>query len=117
MGPITSREQRAHDRRPLRIQVQLLLPGRPPLVMRTTDISVSGVGLLSATAPPDGLRVVLRIPMPNRRAPTTPPTVFDVQAQVRHSVFSSREDAYRVGMQFLQPSDPLLVAIGTYIAG
>jgi hypothetical protein len=117
MGPRATTEQRAHDRRPLRIQVQLLLPGRPPLVMRTTDISVSGIGLLSNATPPEGLRVMLRIPMPNRRAPTAPPTVFDVQAQVRHSVFSSREDAYRVGLMFVQPSDKLLVAIGNYIAG
>ncbi len=117
MEPIALREQRAHDRRPLRTQVELLLPGRPPLAMRTTDISLSGIGLLASANPPMGLRVGLRLRLPNPRSPSGPPTVFELQAVVRHSVFSNSEGAYRIGMQFQQPSDKLLVAIGNYIAG
>ena len=117
MEPIATREQRAHDRRPLRTQVELLLPGRPPLAMRTTDISLSGIGLLASANPPMGLRVGLRLKLANPRSASAPPTLFELQAVVRHSVFSSSEGAYRIGMQFVQPSDKLLVTIGNYIAG
>lgn len=116
MEPIATREQRAHDRRPWRTQVELLLPGRPPLAMRTTDISISGIGLLASANPPMGLRVGLRLALPNALSASAPPTVFELQAVVRHSVFSSRDNAYRIGMQFLQPSDKLLVAIGNLLA-
>jgi c-di-GMP-binding flagellar brake protein YcgR len=117
MESIALGEQRAHDRRPLRTQVELLLPGRPPLAMRTTDISISGIGLLASANPPLGLRVGLRLRLPNALSASAPPTEFELQAVVRHSVFSSRDNAYRIGMAFVQPSDKLLVAVGNFIAG
>ncbi len=116
MESIALREQRAHDRRPLRTQVELLLPGRAPLAMRTTDISISGIGLLASANPPLGLRVGLRLRLPNALSASAPPTVFELQAVVRHSVFSRSENAYRIGMAFVQPSDKLLVAVGNFIA-
>lgn len=41
---------------------------------------------------PLGLRAGLRIPLPNALSATAPPTVLELQA-VRHSVFSSRDNA------------------------
>ncbi|WP_374661534.1 PilZ domain-containing protein [Inhella sp.] len=109
-------EQRAHERRPLRTQVELLLPDRPAMAMRTTDISVTGIGLVASANPPLGLRVGLRIPLPNPGTALAPSTVFEVQALVRHSVYSVRENGFRIGMVFVQPTDKLIVAIGNYIA-
>lgn len=116
MEPNAITEQRAHERRPLRTQVELLLPGRPLLLMRSTDISVSGIGLVANANPPMGLRVGLRIPLPNSASAAAAVTVYEVQALVRHSVFSIRENGFRIGMVFVQPTDKLIVAIGNYIA-
>lgn len=116
MEPLALTEQRAHERRPLRTQVELLLPGQPPLLMRTTDISISGIGLVASANPPRGLQVGLRLRMPFVPSATVAPTVFEVQAVVRHSVYSGRESAFRIGLMFIKPSDKLLVAIGNYIA-
>lgn len=116
MDPLAFSEQRAHERRPLRTQVELLLPGQPPLAMRTTDISISGIGLVASANPPRGLVVGIRLQLPRAVGVLTPPPVFELQAVVRHSVYSGRESAFRIGLMFVKPSDQLLVAIGNYIA-
>ena len=66
----------------------------------------------SASAP-IGLELTLRIALPLGRAGTQ---AFEVRARVQHSVFSSRDDGFRIGMVFLKPSDRLVVAIGDFLA-
>lgn len=113
MDALTITEKRSHERRPMRTPVELLLPGRPALAMRSTDISVGGIGLMASASAPIGLELTLRIALPLGRAGTQ---AFEVRARVQHSVFSSRDDGFRIGMVFLKPSDRLVVAIGDFLA-
>jgi c-di-GMP-binding flagellar brake protein YcgR len=105
-------DQRAHERKPLRIQVELAMAGRPAVALRTTDISVGGIGLVAAANPPAGLVAELRLPLPQRGGGLQ---VFSVKVRVQHSVFSARENGFRIGMAFVQPSDALVVAVGEYL--
>lgn len=105
-------ERRAHERRPLRTTVELLLPGRAPVAVRTTDISIGGIGLVVSANPPVGLEMDLRIPLPQ---PGGAVKTVSAHGRVQHSVFSRREEAFCVGLVFLRPSDSLLVAIGDYL--
>jgi c-di-GMP-binding flagellar brake protein YcgR len=113
MDAMTKAEKRSHERRAMRSPVEVLLPGRAALAMRATDISVGGIGLVAAANAPLGLEVQLRIPLPFGASGTQH---FEVRARVQHSVFSSRDDGFRIGMVFLRPSDRLVVAIGDFLA-
>lgn len=112
MSKAAGAEQRAHERRPMRVNVEVRVGGRPPLALRSTDICVGGIGLVAAVNPPLGLQVDLRIPIPTKGGGVQ---AFEVRARVIHAVFSRREDGFRVGLAFLQPSDKLIVAVGDFL--
>lgn len=112
MDAMTKAEKRSHERRAMRSPVEVLLPGgrrwrcAPP-----TSAWAASAWWSWPTRP--GLEVQLRIPLPFGASGTQH---FEVCARVQHSVFSNRDDGFRIGMVFLRPSDRLVVAIGDFLA-
>ena len=113
MDALTITEKRSHERRPFGLPVEVLLPGRAALTMRSVDISIGGIGLVAAVNAPFGMELQLRLALPLGAKGTQS---FEVRARVQHSVYSRRDDGFRIGMVFLKPSDRLVVAIGDFLA-
>lgn len=106
------KDKRQHERLAMRSSALLVLPNRVPLAVRTFDISTVGIGLVAATNPPERLGVQLRVQVPQRPLGYKE---IDVQARVVHSVYSRREDGFRIGLVFLKPSSQALSVIVDYL--
>jgi hypothetical protein len=107
-------EQRRHSRRALQTTALLILPGQRPFEIRTTDISLGGLGLVAMANPPLNLvaRVQLSLPMPgSKRVP------IDVMGRVVHSVLSRRHGGFSIGLALIAPSYETLKAISAYMNG
>jgi c-di-GMP-binding flagellar brake protein YcgR len=109
----TGENRRLAERKLLRGRAQLQFTGRPPMEVRTLDISASGMAVASPSnlpaAAPCALQLVL--PLKTGRFP------LQVNARVVHSVFSNAEGGFKVGMQFLGVSSAMSAAITQYIEG
>jgi PilZ domain len=108
--PIQNKRQ--HERRILRATALLLLSGQPALEVRTSDISLGGLGIVAGANPPPNLICRLSVPLPltiggARR--------IDVVGKVAHSVFSSRDGGFKIGLVFQNPSADALSAITDYL--
>ncbi len=82
-----------------------IFDGEPQAIVKTTDISVSGVGLSSPVQglPKTTCWVRLKIPESHHSN-----KLFDVKTTVIFSVYSKDNHAFRTGLQFQNPP-PLLV--------
>jgi hypothetical protein len=106
------REKRQHERRILRTNATLLLPGHPGFEVRTADISIGGLGIVAAANPPPGLicRVVLTLPNSSGGA-----RQVEVTGKVAHSVYSSRSGGFQIGMVLLNLDSAATSAIVDYL--
>jgi hypothetical protein len=107
-------EQRRHSRRALQTKAQLILPGHRPFEIRTTDISMGGLGLVAMANPPLNLvvRVQFSLPMPGAKL-----LPMDVMGRVVHSVLSRRHGGFSIGLALNAPSYETLKAISAYMNG
>lgn len=105
-------ERRVDVRKPFRSPAFLAVPGRPPASVRTVDISSGGVGILSADNPPPKTVCTVRLALPVKGRGTV---VFDVQARVAHSIYSSKGGGFQIGLQFTQLTPDLAAAIVGYL--
>lgn len=106
------KEKRQHERRILRTNATLLLPGHPGFEVRTADISIGGLGIVAAANPPPGLicRVVLTLPNSSGGA-----RQVEVTGKVAHSVYSSRSGGFQIGMVLLNLDAAATSAIVDYL--
>lgn len=111
--PLPSQENRRHERRALRSQAVLLLPGGQTFPVQTLDISVGGVGVLAPANARNGTRLAIRLTLPVRPSGTT---TFDAAVTVVHSVLSRHEEGFKVGLQFIDLDPRSASAIRHYIA-
>lgn len=82
-----------------------IFEGEPQATVKTTDLSVSGVGISS---PVQGLPKSIcwvRLKMPQCHQTNK---VFDVKTQVIYSIYSKDIRAFKTGLRFVNPQ-PLLV--------
>lgn len=98
-------EGRTHHRHLLRTRGHLLFSGHAPIPIRTLDISVGGMCVVSEITLPAKVQGTIELSMPlgNGR--------FELQIvniQVMHSIFCNKEDGFKVGLVFLKPSQSLL---------
>lgn len=85
-----------------------IFDGEPQAIVKTTDISSSGVGITSPVQglPKSSCWVRLKIPETYQTN-----KVFDVKTKVVFSVYSKDKLAFRTGLQFVNPPPLLLEMI------
>ncbi len=86
-----------------------IFDGEPQTSVKTTDLSVSGVGISS---PVQGLPKSIcwvRLKMPESHLTNK---VFDVKTQVIYSIYSKEIRAFRTGLRFINPQ-PMLIEMIT----
>lgn len=106
-------EQRQHRRRVLQTLAQVCLPGQPPFEVRTTDVSLGGLGIVAGANPPPKLLVKVRLPLPQQGSSRT--VAVEFEARVVHSVLSRRHGGFAIGLAFVRPSQALLQAVAGYL--
>lgn len=94
---ISYEDRREHERKPLRIAAQVLLPNAQVFDVRMLDISAGGAGILAPANPQKGTQFVLRVAIPKRPTGNTP---CDLPVEVTHSIFSSVENGFKIGLRF-----------------
>lgn len=79
--------------------------GEPQATVKTTDLSVSGVGISSPVQglPKSTCWVRLKVPESHQTN-----KIFDVKTQVVYSIYSKDIHAFRTGLRFINPQ-PLLI--------
>lgn len=67
------------------------------------DISAGGAGILAPANPQRGTQFTLRVGLPKRPMGST---LIEVPVEVTHSIFSSSENGFKIGLRFtrLEPS-------------
>lgn len=103
--------RREHDRRPLRTQATLLVV-QQTVVVRTLDVSESGIGFITEIDPPRGMRFKIAFACPRR-----PQGFVEIacSAQVMGSVFSMTDGGYRVGCRFQGLSPTMVNALADFV--
>ena len=82
----------------LRRVATLLLPGNQTLDVRTIDISTGGMGIIASANPPIGMACGLRVALPGGTAGTV---TLELRVKVRQSMFSAKDDGFKVGLGFV----------------
>lgn len=108
----TGAERRAAIRRPLRAQAMVLLPGQPGRPCKTVDISETGICVAMPEALPPGTTCMVGFELPDRQGNRKR---HQSRARVVMSILAQHADGFRVGMQFQEVSDPVLLAIQGYV--
>jgi c-di-GMP-binding flagellar brake protein YcgR len=106
-------ERRRSERKPLRTTSYMSLLGARPVAVRSVDISAGGMSVIAAANPAAKTPCVIRVGLPGKSLGIT---LVEVQAIVLHSVFSGREDGFKVGLTFVNPSAEARQAIAAYLA-
>ncbi len=112
-GLAINTERRREQRRILRTAAFILLPQRQPIEVRTADISLGGMGIITPASPPPKITFGVRLALPNRTGGTSP---FEAQVKVMNSIYSSAEGGFKVGVSFVDLPAPLTAALKTYLS-
>lgn len=99
-------ERRNHERRILRVQAELILTGRPPLAVRTMDISEGGLSVLCPINLPARTECTVKVSLP---VPPTGRKPVELRAVVRYSILSSSGGGFQLGMS-VPVTDPVTAA-------
>jgi hypothetical protein len=111
--PLFGANRREHDRRPLRTQATALVAGQTFLV-RTLDVSESGVGIMTEVNPALGTRFRIAFALPKRSGGFTE---IAGEVEVMGSVFSSTDGGFRVGLRYLGATPTMVGALMDYVRG
>lgn len=105
-------ERRRSQRKALRTGAVVGLPGGQRFEVRTLDISTGGLAIVAGANPRPGTRFELEFALPMGSRGVMP---VRVTAQVAHSVFSSAENGFKVGLFFVDPQPQLAQAVAAYM--
>lgn len=111
--PAVTEERRIAPRRILRTRVQVVLTTGPGLSARSLNISSTGMAVIADAPIASNTTLALRCLLPLAGAMHE----FVAQAQVMHSVFSSAEGGFIVGVRFLALSPPMAALAATVAGG
>jgi c-di-GMP-binding flagellar brake protein YcgR len=105
-------ERRQHERRGLRTPAVLALAGRKPVEVLALDISVGGVGTLCPinVKPGTACRIYLNLPISTHER-----ELVSLEGVVMRSIFASKEDSFRVGLKFTDPTERQQVLIQRFV--
>lgn len=107
-----SSDRRQNERKMFRALAELRLPNQQLLHVRAFDISVGGIGVVSA------LNVRLETPCEIKvRAPVfgAGMDVLQLRARVTHSVLSAKESGFMLGLEFENPPAAAVDVIKQYV--
>jgi c-di-GMP-binding flagellar brake protein YcgR len=91
-------ERRKSERRGLRTTATILLGQTHSFEVRTVDISATGMGIVASANPKPGTVLDIRFSIP---FPPNGQLPFESKARVVHSVFSSNESGFKIGLTFI----------------
>lgn len=104
-------DQRKHDRRVYRTTARILFGPNQVVEVRTTDISMGGMGIVASANPKIGTTFTIHV-----LVPVKPEGVMPVEARVEvvHSVLASDEGAFKIGLEFKSLSAAAETALKRY---
>ena len=105
-------ERRVQPRRVLRVQAELHIAGRPPMSVRTMDISEGGLSVLCLVSLPAHTECVVHLPLP---VPPSGRKPLKLRAIVLYSILSSGGGGFQLGMSTPNLDDATRAAILLYI--
>lgn len=105
-------EKRQHKRRWLQTTANVMVAGRSPLEVRTSDISVGGLGIVAPANPPQNLIVTVRLALPMPGSKLVP---IEVTGRVVYSVLSRQHGGFSIGLSFMSVSPQVLQVIDAYV--
>ena len=114
VAPDAVEQRRIHARRPLHCPAKLLLASKRIMDLRIVNISAGGLGVIAPENLAVGTNCQLRFDLP--QVPTGQVTMY-LSAMVMNSVFSSREDGFKLGLRFVNPTEDSASRIERFVHG
>jgi len=105
-------ERRKTERKALRARATVILGQTQGFEVRTLDVSVGGMAIVAQANPPPGVVLSIRFMMPLKPSGYAP---FEARARVVHSVFSSAESGFKVGLSFIDLPADAVAAVNRYL--
>ena len=105
-------ERRKTERKSLRTRATVILGQAQAFEVRTLDISAGGMGIVAQANPPPGVVLTVRFMFPLKPSGYAP---FEARARVVHSVFSSVESGFKVGLSFIDLPAGAAATISKYL--
>lgn len=78
----------------------VVVPGVPPVEVRTTDISIEGLGIVAAVNPRPGTGFTVQFMLPMQAMGAVP---IEVNVKVANSVLAGSESGFKIGLKFVNP--------------
>ena len=96
-APEDGENRRKSERRILRTQAHADFPGYQPVAIRTLDISEGGMAIVAPLnfKPGTAFQIRFNVPVLSKGV-----LAFTASVKVMHSVFSSAEDGFKIGLAF-----------------
>ena len=111
-SPPANPERRQADRKPLNTRVKITLPGKPEMEVRSFDIAMAGIGLVSEfnSRSSTPCYLAFSLPLSNRNYHRV-----QVSGVVAYSTYSSQRKGFATGIQFESVSAELSAALSAYM--
>ena len=92
-------ERRKSVRRVLRTTAVVILNESQTFEVRTVDVSINGMAIVAPANPKPGVVFYIRfkVPLKNKGYEN-----FESKARVVHSIYSSSESGFKIGLNFIQ---------------
>lgn len=110
--PPAGSEQRNHLRKMFRSAAQIRTPNGELLQVHTLDISVGGLSVVASVNPKPNTTYIVYFNIPIKPFGRI---TAEAQAMVVHSIFSSSESGFRIGLQFNKLSPEAYAAITQFV--
>lgn len=107
-----TKNQRRDDRVIFCKTALAIFENEPQAIVKTSDISVSGVGISSPVQGLPKSTCWIRLKVPENHHDNK---VFDVKTKVMYSVYSKDKQAFKIGLAFINPQPLLVELIKNYI--
>ncbi len=107
-------QRRKHERKPYHAPGQLLVADKRIIDIRIVDISLGGMAVIAPFNPPHASLCVVRFALRNSSETNT---TLLIRSAVTHSIFSSREDGFKVGLVFRSLSDDAQSVLRQFLDG
>jgi len=108
----TGAERREAARRALRAHAMVLLPGQPGRMGRTLDVSETGLCITMTESLPSGTECMVGFELPDKAGNRKR---LQSKARVVHSVLSSGNEGFKIGMQLQSPPDDVVRALQAFV--
>ena len=106
-------DRRKTERKSLRTRATVILGQTQAFEVRTLDVSAGGMAIVAQANPPPGVVLGIRFMFPLKPSGYAP---FEARARVVHSVFSSAESGFKVGLSFIDLPSDAAATIAKYLA-